>query len=257
MDLRKIFFLPENASSHGQDVDLVIYLIHGLMFVLFIGWAIYFIMAVFKFNRRAHPRANYTGITSHTSSLIEVGVVIAEVILLVGFSIPFWARQVGSLPNRPDAVQVQVKAEQFAWNIRYPGADGVFGKTDFKFFNKQSNPWGIDPGDPHGKDDITTINQLVLPIGRTAVIQLTSQDVIHSFALPVMRVKQDAIPGLSVPTWFTPTKTGEWEIACAQLCGIGHYRMKGFLKVKTQEEYDAWLAANAPAADSGSDDFWN
>lgn len=257
MDLQKMFFLPENASSHGHEIDMMIYLVHGLMLVLFVGWAVYFVVALFRFNRWANPKANHAGTTSHISTVIEVVVIIAEVILLVGFSIPFWAKQVNDLPNRPDAIHVQVKAEQFAWNVRYPGADGIFGKTDLEFYDKQSNPWGIDSHDPHGKDDITTINQLVLPIGRTAIIHLTSQDVVHSFGLNVMRVKQDAIPGLSIPVWFVPTKTGDWEIACAQLCGIGHYRMKGFLKIETQEEYDQWLASNAPAPDSGGDDFWN
>lgn len=257
MNLQEMFFLPIGASSHSHEIDMIIYLVHGLMFLLFTGWAVFFVMVLFKFNRKANPRANYQGTTSHASSMIEIAVVVAEVILLVGFSIPFWAKQVNALPDRPDTLNIQVKAEQFAWNVRYPGVDGEFGKTDVAFFDKQTNPWGIDPADASGKDDITTINQLVLPIGRTAVIHLTSQDVIHSFALQEMRVKQDAIPGLSIPTWFTPTKTGEWEISCAQLCGIGHYNMKGFLKIKTQEEFDAWLLANAPALDAGGDDFWN
>jgi cytochrome c oxidase subunit 2 len=187
---------------------------------------------------------------------------VVEVILLVGFSIPFWARQVNAYPDRPDAMEVRVIAEQFAWNIHYPGKDGIFGKTGIEYFNKQSNPVGLDPKDPNGKDDITTINQLHLPIGKPVIIHLTSRDVMHSFALPVMRVKQDVIPGMSIPTWFTPTKTGNFEIACAQLCGIGHSNMRGFLTIHSQEEFDAWIEEETGKlgggeGDEGTDDFWN
>ncbi|MCA9409083.1 MAG: cytochrome c oxidase subunit II [Candidatus Omnitrophica bacterium] len=261
MSLREFFYLPINASSHGHEIDMMIYLIHFLMFALFFGWGIYFFIAVFKFRKRANHKANYHGVHSHISSYLEVGIVVFEALLLVGFSLPFWSKQVSALPNRPNAVNVRVNAEQFAWNVHYPGADGIFGNTDIEFFDKQTNPMGIDPNDPNGKDDFTTINQLHLPIGRPVIIDLTSRDVIHSFFIPVMRVKQDAIPGLSIPVWFTPTKSGKWEIACAQLCGIGHYYMRGNVIVHHEDEYDAWLAKHAVSADAeGSeeyDDFWN
>ncbi|MCA9400807.1 MAG: hypothetical protein KC713_04210 [Candidatus Omnitrophica bacterium] len=261
MSLREFFFLPIVASSHGQEIDFVIYLVHFLMLALLVGWGGFFIFSVIRFSKWFHPKANYHGVKSHASTYIEIVVALIEVALLVGFSIPFWSKQVNAFPSdRPDAVELRVVAEQFAWNIHYPGADGLFGNTDPKFFNKQSNPLGIDPDDPNGKDDITTINQLHLPIGRPAIIRLSSKDVIHSFAIPVMRVKQDAIPGLSIPVWFTPTKSGEFDIACAQLCGIGHYYMKGKLVIHHAEEYQAWLDANAPSDDEDEgeyDDFWN
>jgi cytochrome c oxidase subunit 2 len=124
---------------------------------------------------------------------------------------------------------VRVVAEQFAWNVHYPGADHIFGKSDVSLVSS-SNPLGLDVNDPHAKDDITTLNQLYLQVDRPVIVQISSKDVIHSFALPYMRVKQDAIPGMVVPVHFTATRTsGEetWEIACAQLCGLGHYRMRG------------------------------
>ena len=93
------------------------------------------------------------------------------------------------------------------------------------------------------KDDITTINQMNLPVNKPVIVHLSSKDVIHSFGLPQMRVKQDAIPGIIQNVWFTPTKTGEWEIACSQLCGLGHYRMRGFYTIQTQADFDAWLAS--------------
>jgi cytochrome c oxidase subunit 2 len=260
MNLKELFFLPVNASSHGHEIDMVIYLVHLLMFVLFVGWGAFFLFALVRFNRRLNPKADYWGVKNHTSTYLEAAVAIVEIVLLVGFSIPFWAKQVNALPNRKDIVEVRIVAEQFAWNIHYPGKDGVFGKTAPEFIDPQSNPIGLDAKDPSGKDDIVTINQLHLPIGRTAYIHLSTKDVIHSFFLPEMRVKQDVIPGMSIPAWFTPTMTGKFEIACAQLCGLGHYRMKGFLTIETEETYNQWLeeqAAYLSSDEDGENDFWN
>ena len=252
--------LPPIASAHGYEIDQIIYIVHGLMFVLFIGWGIFFITALIKFNRRVNPKANYEGAKGHISSYIEIAVIIIEIILLVGFSIPFWNRQINSFPNRPDAIEVRIVAEQFAWNIHYPGKDGKFGKTNPKLIDQQNNPIGLDTTDPDAKDDITTVNQLHIPVGRPVIMHLSTKDVIHCFSLPVMRVKQDVLPGMSIQTWFTPTKTGQWEIVCAQLCGIGHYRMKGFLTVHTDKDYQDWLSQQTTAGgsgDSSQDSFWN
>lgn len=258
MDVIKFLNLPIVASAHGHEIDTIIYLIHMLMFVLAIGWGIFFLVALLRFNRKKNPVANYKGVQSHFSSVIETAVVIAEAVLLIGFSIPFWAKQVNAFPDRKDTVEVRVVAEQFAWNFHYPGADGIFGKTAIEFFDKQANPLGLDPNDPNSKDDIVTINQLHLPIGHPAILYLSSRDVIHSFAVPLMRVKQDVVPGMSIPTWFTPTKTGKYDIACAQLCGLGHYRMKAFLTIHSEEEFEKWLAEQAPTGgeEQGTDDFW-
>jgi cytochrome c oxidase subunit 2 len=253
--------LPLNASAHGYEIDAIILYVHILMLVLFVGWGIFFTIALLRFNRRANPKANYHGVQNHISNKIEAAVVVIEAILLIGFSIPFWAKHVNALPNRTDTVEIRVVAEQFAWNIQYPGKDGIFGRSNPKFMDPQNNPLGIDMSDPHAQDDIVTINQLHLPIGRPAMVHLSTKDVIHSFALPVMRVKQDVIPGMSIQTWFTPIKTGKFEIACAQLCGIGHYRMKGFLTIDTPEEYDKWVAEQSTIGSSsgsgGADSFWN
>lgn len=259
MDLTELFNLPLIASAHGHEVDFIIYLIHYLMVILFIGWGAFFLFVLIRFNKRSNPKANYAGVKSHASSAIEILLVIIETILLLGFSLPFWNKQVNAFPNRTDTIEVRVVAEQFAWNVHYPGADGIFGKTDYQYFDKQSNPLGIDPSDPRGKDDITTINQLHLPIGRPAIIYLSSKDVMHSFGINFMRVKQDVIPGMIIPTWFTPTKTGQYEIACSQLCGIGHYNMRGFLTVHSQEEFDKWLSeqSSGSSEEGGGDEFWN
>ncbi|MDO8580310.1 MAG: cytochrome c oxidase subunit II [Candidatus Omnitrophota bacterium] len=260
MNITQFFTLPAVASSHGHEVDFIIYIIHYLMLILLIGWGSFFIYVLFRFNKKRNPTADYLGVRSHASSTIEVLLVIIETILLAGFSIPFWNKQVNAFPQRSDTVEVRLIAVQFAWNFHYPGADGVFGKTDYQYFDKQSNPLGIDPNDPQGKDDFSTINQLHLPIGKPAIIYLSSKDVIHSFGVNSMRVKQDVIPGMIIPTWFTPTKTGQYEIACSQLCGIGHYSMRGFLTVHSQEDYDQWFSQQASSSgeeEGGGDDFWN
>ncbi|MFT5387528.1 MAG: cytochrome c oxidase subunit 2 [Candidatus Omnitrophota bacterium] len=260
MNISELLMMPINASSHGHEIDMMMLLIHVFMLILFVGWGAFFIVALLKFHKRANPKADYTGVKSHLSSKLEVLVVVIEAVLLIGFSIPFWATQINSMPERTDAVEVRIVAEQYAWNIHYPGPDGIFGATSNEFFNKQSNPLGIDPEDPNGKDDFTTINQLNLPIGKPVIMYLSSRDVIHSLFLPEMRVKQDVIPGMVIPTWFTPTKTGNWDIACAQLCGLGHYRMKGYLNILSSEAYKEWTDEQvAEAAGDGEeyDDFWN
>ena len=140
---------------------------------------------------------------------------------------------------------IRVVAEQFAWNAHYPGRDGLFGRTDVKLLAPE-NPLGLDTrGD--GRDDVTTINEIVIPVGRPVIVQLSAKDVIHSFGIPAMRIKQDANPGMMTPVWFTPTLTGEFDIACSQLCGLGHYRMRAILKVVTEGQYEQWLASQSPS----------
>ena len=140
--------------------------------------------------------------------------------------------------------------EQFAWNMQYPGRDGKFGRTDIRLVSAD-NPLGLDRADPNAKDDITTINQLNIPVGRPILVHLTSKDVIHSFGLYEMRIKQDAIPGMEIPVWFVPTRAGDYEITCSQLCGLGHYRMRGFITVQSQSDFDKWLA-DPPAVKKGT-----
>ena len=269
MNAQKLLFLPELASAHGGDLDRLTLYIHILMAILFFGWGVYFIVALVKFRASAHPVANPDGVQSHASSYIEVAVVIAEAILLLGFSVPLWAARVDQFPSSKDATMVRVVAQQFAWNIHYPGPDGVFGKTDIKLIDAQANPLGIDKNDPAAADDFTTVNQLHLPVNKPAIVYLSSLDVIHSFGLQEMRVKQDAIPGLVTPVWFEPTVTSDdmkkrkgddkwnYEISCAQLCGLGHYRMRGYVTIDTAEQYAKWTGDQAAAAkEAASGDSW-
>ena len=252
-------YMPLQASAHAAEIDDMTVLVHWLMLVLFVGWGAYFLYVLLRFRSGANPRANYAGAKGKVSKGLEVAVAIIEAVLLVFFAIPAWAKRVAAFPSENEAVVVRVVGEQFAWNVHYPGADGRFGRTDPKLVSAD-NPLGLDKSDPAAKDDVTTLNQLTIPVNRPILVHLSSKDVIHSFGLYEMRVKQDAVPGLDIPVWFVPTVTTEemrrklgkpdfdYEIACSQLCGLGHYRMRGFVTVKTDAEFKDWLAQEAKGA---------
>jgi cytochrome c oxidase subunit 2 len=232
--------LPVAASTHAGEIDEMLVLVHWLMLVLFAGWGAFFLYVLFRFRRGANPKASYAGAKGKVSKGLEIGIAVIEIILLVFYAIPAWAKRVQNFPAEKDAVVVRVVGEQFAWNVHYPGPDGKFGRTDIKLVSAD-NPLGLDRSDPDAKDDITTINQLNLPVDRPVLVHLSSKDVIHSFGLYEMRVKQDAVPGLQIPVWFVPNRTGQWEIACSQLCGLGHFRMRGFYTVQTASEFQQWM----------------
>lgn len=236
--------LPVQASTHAPDIDHMISLIHWLMLVLFVGWGAFFTYVLFRFRRGANPTASYAGTKGKLSKSIELAVVVAEVVLLLVYAIPAWAARVGAFPAEDEALVVRVIGEQFAWNVHYPGADGVFGPTDINLV-APDNPIGIDRSGPNAADDIVAINQLSLPVDRTVLVHLSSKDVIHSFAIFEMRVKQDAIPGMTIPVWFIPNRIGEYEIACSQLCGLGHYRMRGFVSILSDTDFQSWLDGEA------------
>lgn len=233
--------LPVAASSHAGDVDQIMSLVHWLMLVMFIGWGLFFIYVLVRFRSGRQPRASYDGLRGRWSTWAEGGVLVAEVVLLAFFSVPAWSARVDALPSETEATVVRVVSEQFRWNVHYPGADNRFGRTDIRLV-APDNPLGLDDLDPAAADDIFTDGLLSLPVGKPVLVYLSSKDMVHSFTLPEMRVKQDAIPGIVQPVWFTPTRTGEWEIICSQLCGLAHYRMTGTYSIKSQADYDAWLA---------------
>jgi cytochrome c oxidase subunit 2 len=230
---------PIQASTHAAEVDHMTILVHWLMLVLFIGWGFFFVFVLFRFRKGANPKASYTGAHGKFAKSTEVAVAVIEIGLLIFYAIPAWATRVKAFPAENQAVVVRVVAEQFAWNVHYPGPDGKFGRTDIKLVSAD-NPLGLDRSDPNAKDDITTINQLNLPVDRPILVHLSSKDVIHSFGLYEMRVKQDAIPGMTIPVWFIPNRVGEYEIACSQLCGLGHFRMRGFITIQSAADYQKW-----------------
>ncbi len=242
--MQELLGLPPQASSHAADIDQVIVVLHWLMLLLFVGWGIFFVYTLIRFRQSKNPKANYVGVTGHTSSYVEIAVAVIEAVILIGFAIPAWAVRVSDFPAEGDATVVHVIGKQFEWHVVYPGADGRFGRRSADLITPTNNI-GLDRSDPDGADDIYTINQLNLPVDKPVLVYLSTLDVIHSFGLSSMRVKQDAIPGMEIPVWWVPTVTGEYEINCSQLCGLGHYRMRGFMNVQTEAEFQSWLDEEA------------
>jgi cytochrome c oxidase subunit 2 len=239
--------MPPNASEHGYQIDHIIEFCHWFMGALFLGWSLYFIYVLIRFRKSKHPAADYQGVKSGISTHLEFSVVLIEAVLLLGFAIPLWAKRVNQFPEAQDTVLVHAVGQQFNWNFHLPGPDGQFGRRDL-YLVTNSNPLGLDPNDPAGKDDIVTLGELHVPVNRPVIIELSSKDVIHNFALVAMRSAQDAIPGSLIPMWFKPIKTGTYEIICGQLCGLGHYSMKGTLVVDNPADYQAWLKERAELA---------
>ncbi len=232
--------LPIDISTHGAEIDRLIWIVHIFMAVLFVGWFLFLVYALFRFRQKPGHQASYKLGHFKIPTYVEVGVALFEVLLLCAFSFPIWHHVRVEFPPKEKSVPLRVVAEQFAWNIHYPGKDGVYGRADAKLINA-SNPLGLDPADTDGADDIVSLNQLHVPVDTPVTVELSAKDVIHSFAIPVMRVKQDAVPGQKISLWFEAKKTGNFEIACAQLCGLGHYRMRGFFIVEPKEKFSAWL----------------
>jgi cytochrome c oxidase subunit II len=140
----------------------------------------------------------------------------------------------------PDAIPIEVMAKQFAWNFRYPGPDGRFGRVDLKFVNDAAgNPFGIDEKDPAGKDDIVSAS-LKVPAGTPIRLILHSRDVIHNFFVRELRIKQDLVPGMEIPLHFRADTPGVYEVPCSELCGLGHFQMRTTMQVMSAEAFESW-----------------
>lgn len=242
--LSRIWWLPELVSVHGAMVD------YQLVLTLIIAGSVFFLAQValgyfiWKYRGRGAERATYW----HENPRLEATWTIITAVVFIGLGIEgnrVWAKYFLT-PAPPGAAVIEVTGQQFAWNIRYPGADGKFGRTDPKLMNDaMGNFVGLDPKDAAGRDDITTQNVMAIPVGQPVQLVLRTKDVTHSFFVPQLRVKQDAVPGMAIRVHFTATKTGEYEIACAELCGMQHYKMRGRLMVLQPAEYEKWLKARA------------
>ena len=235
-------WMPPVASQHGAGVDEVIrYLLLTTGAVLVIG-TLAMVGFLWQYGRgrpagspQTSPRAErwWTLVPVIGMALIaEAGV------LLKG--LPVWEQVYGAPP--PDALVIEVTAQQFEWIVRYPGADGTFGRTDPALVDGAANPAGLDETDPAAVDDVVARNALHVPAGRTVYVRLRARDVLHSFSIPAFRVKQDVVPGIVIGTRFVPTQPGRYEIACAELCGMAHYKMRGRVTVHSPEEYEQWLS---------------
>jgi cytochrome c oxidase subunit 2 len=224
------------AIDQGIGVSLAV---TGVVFVLtnlLLAWVSY------RYQDRPGAVASYW----HDHAGLEWSWTAVTALILFIFlfgALRLWG-QIVNTPPPPDALRVEVTGQQFAWNVRYPGPDGALGRTDAKQAS-QENPIGLDKADPASADDLLLLNQMYLPQGRAVHVEIRSMDVLHSFFLPNFRVKQDAVPGMTVRTWFVPRDTGDFEIACAEHCGLGHYRMRGQVHVVPAAEFDQALAAAA------------
>jgi cytochrome c oxidase subunit II len=235
-------FLPVAGSAHAADLDRVLFGVHTHMAIQALAWGAFFVYVLIRFHRRAQPRARYTGLKPLLPILAIAGVIVGDAVLLATSALPVWLARATSPASSPGPLEVRIAAEQFVWNVHYAGPDGRFGRTGPNFIGA-ANPVGIDRSDPAAKDDVGLQNVLMLPLGRPVMVSLSSRDVIHSFTLNEMRVRQDAVPGTVTRTWFTPIVIGRWDIACSQLCGLGHYRMRGEYTVMPARVWDQWLSS--------------
>lgn len=209
-------WLPENISTYGKDIDFLLYFIYYITNVIFFFVAAFMVYFLIKYRYDPNRKAEY----SHGNVKLEViwtSATTLGVLILALISAPVWKEIKLDLPE-PD-VMIQVTGEQFNWKVLYPGPDKIFGT----------------------EDDLEMENEVNVPVNKVVHIRLLSDDVIHGFFIPVLRLKQDAVPGREITIWFESTKTGRYEIPCAELCGFGHSGMLGHLYVHSPEEYENWV----------------
>jgi len=240
--LQKTWWFPEPISTFAETVDeqfVRTLIITGIVFFLAqlgLGWV------VFRYRDRG-ARAHY----SHGNTMMEILWTTATAVMFIGLGIAAeraWA-SLHFQGAAPGALQVEITGKQFAWNFRYAGPDGVFGRTDPSLINDAGgNPVGLDRGDAAAQDDIVTPTMAV-PVNREVEVILRATDVTHSFFVRELRFKQDLVPGMLIRLHFRAEKEGTFEVVCAELCGLGHHRMRTTLQVLSAEEYEAWLREQA------------
>lgn len=240
----KTWWFPVSITAFGREIDRQFartFLIVGVVFVLsqlVLGWL------VFRYRDRG-GRASH----SHGNNAMEILWTLATAVLFVGLGVyaeRSWA-EVHFRGAAPGAIQIEVQGQQFAWYFRYPGPDGKFGRIDPRLVNDSTqNYFGLDANDPAAKDDLV-VPVLAVPVNREVELILRAKDVTHSFFVRELRLKQDAVPGMMIRIHFTATQTGTYEIACAELCGLGHHRMRSFLQVMSDADYQKWLRDQAAA----------
>ena len=239
-------WMPDLASRHGAGIDAMLLYLLVSVGGLFLAGHLALAWLVWRGSRRDQIGQRLASRRSEIvlSGLLGLGMAIIAEGGVLAIGIPVWVEYFDAVPPA-DAVVIEVTAQQFMWNVRYPGPDGRFGRTDPSLVDEATNALGVDRTDPAGRDDIVTINEIAVPVGRTVRVILRSKDVIHSFFLPNLRVKQDAVPGMSPEVIFVPTRAGNYELACAELCGLAHYRMRGFFNVVSEREFSDWLRRQA------------
>jgi cytochrome c oxidase subunit II len=250
------WWFPESISEHGGRVDsqfMITIIVVGVAFAaaqIGLGWV------VFKFRDNASAqRATY----SHGNNRLEVVWTVVTAVIFISLAVMgqrVWASlHLHSAP--PGSLQVEVVAQQFSWNFHYPGKDKVFGKTDPNLIDDSSlNYVGLDDTDPNAKDD-SVVSTLAIPVNRPVELILRSKDVTHSFFVPQLRFKQDLVPGMNIHVHFTATRVGKYELACAELCGMNHYKMKSYMLVLPQNEFDDLAAMSQDKFQARKDELLN
>ena len=239
-----VWWLPRNVNMFGHEIDFIFYVILWLTGVTAV--AVFSVMIYFLVKYRARP--GVPAIHSHGNNALEVIWTTIPVFIFLALAIygnEQWTQMRLRTPPA-DALPVAVVGEQFGWNVRYPGPDGKLGKMVASKVGKD-NPFGIDPADPEGLDDFTTYNDIVFPLNRPVRLYLGSKDVIHAFYVPEFRLYQDMVPGRVYDfVWLKAEATGNFQLACNQLCGQGHYKMFGKLSVVEEADYQTWVKSKTP-----------
>lgn len=248
-------FPQGSASVEGEEVDSMLMITIAITGVVLIITQILLFWFSYKYQEKDDRKAHYY---PHNNKLEIIWTTIPAITLtiLIVFGLKFWLKITGEPPK--DALMVEITGHQFGWDIRYAGKDGIFGKKNYKLYNQPAgNSLGVDFNDPESHDDIR-VSEMHLPVNRPVKLIIHSQDVIHDVGLPHFRLKMDAVPGIPTTLWFTPKittkemreKTGNpnftYEIACDQMCGKGHFSMRGVIVVETEEEFNAWMEKQKP-----------
>lgn len=252
----KTLFPQGSASVEGESIDTMMWITIAVTGVVFIITQILLFWFSFKY-QESDKRKAYYFTHNNKLELLWTGVPAIVLTVLVVFGLKYWFKFTGDAPK--DSQLIEITGKQYAWEIRYPGKDGVFGKKNYKLTDaSKRNPLGVDWTDAASHDDIHVPTIMHAVVGKPVKLVIYSQDVIHDVGLPHFRMKMDAVPGIPTTLWFTPKwttaemkiRTGNpnfvYEIACDQLCGKGHYSMKGEILVESQQDFDKWIAGEKP-----------
>ena len=210
-------WLPDDFSEHGRTIDHLFYFILWLTGIVFVATELTLFFFMWRYDGKTNPDPVKFTHGNHSLEVVWTIVPAATLLFIAIYQMNAWAAEKMRVPDIPPTVEVT--GRQFEWRLRYPGNDGKL----------------------HTPDDIFRVNDLHLPVGEKALLVAKSEDVLHSFFLPNFRVKQDVVPGMKQHIWFTPTRTGKFDIVCAELCGWGHYKMKGQVTVQSRPDYESWL----------------
>ncbi|MDE3213272.1 MAG: cytochrome c oxidase subunit II [Bacteroidota bacterium] len=252
----KTLFPIGSASAQGKNIDFMLWLTLGATGTVFFVTQILLFWFSFKYQESDKRKSLYFT-HSNKLELIWTGIPAIVLTVLVVFGLKYWFQFTSDAPK--NAQLVEITGHQFGWEIRYPGPDGVLGRKNYKLTDAaKGNPLGVDWSDPASHDDIHVPTTMHLVVNRPVKLVINSQDVIHDVGLPQFRMKMDAVPGTPTSLWFTPIHTTEemkkltgnpnftYEIACDQLCGKGHFTMRGVIIVETQAQFDAYMATQKP-----------